>query len=188
MQRENTESLALQSSWKMQESRVLPMSCCPSRPPRHRGSQLPSCKFPVTGQHLELLLPTFNVKISKPCANLSDLSLRHIMRQVPHYFTDKSTETQRLSGLPKITQQACVPQTPPLAGFVKSFCKAFLRQCYTEAVLHLDANSSLMLSDGPRRRERTDWTSKAWVWLPVLDEHRLGRRVRKADFFSPLIN
>lgn len=132
MQRENTESLALQSSWKMQESRVLPMSCRPSRPPQHGGSQLPSCKFPVTGQHLELLL----LKISKPCANLSDFSLRHIMRQVPHYFTDKSTETQRLSGLPKITQQARVPQTPPSAGFVSLSIKPFwgsatLRQCYT---------------------------------------------------------
>ena len=120
MQRENTERLALQSSWKIWESRVLLTSCRTSRPPRRGGGQPPSCKFPVTGQHLELLLPTFNVKISKPCANLSDLSLQHIMRQVSHYFTDKSTETQRLSGQPKITQQACVPQIRPLARLVRS--------------------------------------------------------------------
>lgn len=61
--------------------------------------------------------PCFNLKVSKPRASPFGLDL-------PTGHLAGISRRRRWSGLPKTTQQACVPRTPPLARVVRPHATA----------------------------------------------------------------
>lgn len=115
MQRETTESFALQSSLKMQASTIPSTTRHTSRPQEQpvSGAQSLSDRTTLQTSCTDLY---FNPGISKPWAN-THLRLRP--PSMPHgwYFTGNNTEI--VIEQPKVMPQVCIPETPLLARLLR---------------------------------------------------------------------